>query len=138
MADVTLSFPQPASRRRRAGKRTAKRIVLYVIAGVVLAVILVPLAYAWLGGFRDNQQLVTKPAGLPDPWVLDNYRGVLGSSAFWRQLSERRRSESQTRCAARWARCCSEWASADRALRSTSRCRECCGMPCPRRRPNLR
>ena len=85
MADVSLSFPHPAP-RRRAGKRTAKRIVLYVIAAVVLVIVLVPLVYAWLGGFRDNQQLVTKPAALPDPWVLDNYRGVLGSSAFWRQL----------------------------------------------------
>jgi raffinose/stachyose/melibiose transport system permease protein len=86
LADVALSFPKPAPRRRRDGKRTAKRVVLYAIAAVVLAVVLVPLVYAWLGGFRDNQQLVTKPAALPDPWVLDNYRGVLGTSSFWRQL----------------------------------------------------
>ena len=86
MADVALSFPKPAPRRRRDGKRTAKRAALYAIAAVVLAVVLVPLVYAWLGGFRDNQQLVTKPAALPDPWVLDNYRGVLGTSSFWRQL----------------------------------------------------
>jgi raffinose/stachyose/melibiose transport system permease protein len=60
--------------------------VLYAIAAVVLAIVLVPLVYAWLGGFRDNHQLVTKPAGLPDPWVIDNYRGVLSTSSFWRQL----------------------------------------------------
>ena len=86
MADVALSFPEPAPRRRRVGKRTAKRVVLYAIAAVVLAVVLVPLVYAWLGGFRDNHQLVTKPAALPDPWVLANYRGVLGTRSFWRQL----------------------------------------------------
>ena len=86
MADVTLSFPKPSPRRRRVGKRTAKRVVLYAIAAVVLAVVLVPLVYAWLGGFRDNQQLVTKPAALPDPWVFANYRGVLGTRSFWRQL----------------------------------------------------
>ena len=86
MADVTLSFAKPGPRRRRAGRRTVKRVVLYAIAAVVLAVVLVPLVYAWLGGFRDNHQLVTKPAALPDPWVLDNYRGVLGTRSFWRQL----------------------------------------------------
>ena len=86
MADVSLSFPQPAPRRRRDRRRTAKRVTLYVIAAVVLAIVLVPLVYAWLGGFRDNHQLVTKPAALPDPWVMDNYRGVLGTSSFWRQL----------------------------------------------------
>jgi len=86
LADVALSFPEPAPRRRRVGKRTAKRVVLYAIAAVVLAVVLVPLVYAWLGGFRDNHQLVTKPAALPDPWVLANYRGVLGTRSFWRQL----------------------------------------------------
>lgn len=86
MADVTLSFPKPAPRRRRTAKRNAKRVALWAIAGVVLAIVLVPLVYAWLGGFRDNQQLVTKPAGLPDPWVMANYRGVLGTSSFWRQL----------------------------------------------------
>jgi len=86
LADVTLSFPKPGPRRRRAGRRTAKRVVLYAIAAIVLAVVLVPLVYAWLGGFRDNHQLVTKPAALPDPWVLDNYRGVLGTRSFWRQL----------------------------------------------------
>jgi raffinose/stachyose/melibiose transport system permease protein len=53
---------------------------------VVLAIVIVPLVYAWLGGIRDNHQLVTDPAGLPDPWVIGNYRGVLGTSSFWRQL----------------------------------------------------
>jgi raffinose/stachyose/melibiose transport system permease protein len=86
LADVALSFPKPTPRRRRAGKRTVKRVLLYAIAAVVLGVVLVPLVYAWLGGFRDNHQLVVDPAGLPDPWVLDNYRGVLGTSSFWRQL----------------------------------------------------
>lgn len=86
MVETALSLPTPAPRRSRGGRRAAKRVVLYAIAAVVLAVVLVPLVYAWLGGFRDNHQLVTKPAALPDPWVLDNYRGVLGSGSFWRQL----------------------------------------------------
>jgi raffinose/stachyose/melibiose transport system permease protein len=86
LADVALSFPTPAPGRRRRNRRNVKRGVLYAIAAIVLCIVLVPLVYAWLGGFRDNHQLVTKPAGLPDPWVMDNYRGVLGTSSFWRQL----------------------------------------------------
>jgi raffinose/stachyose/melibiose transport system permease protein len=86
LAEVTVTFPKPAARRHRDRSRTVKRVALYAIAAAVLAVVLVPLVYAWLGGFRDNQQLVTKPAALPDPWVLDNYRGVLGTRSFWRQL----------------------------------------------------
>ena len=86
MAEVTVTFPKPAARRHRDRSRTVKRVALYAIAAAVLAVVLVPLVYAWLGGFRDNQQLVTKPAALPDPWVLENYRGVLGTRSFWRQL----------------------------------------------------
>jgi raffinose/stachyose/melibiose transport system permease protein len=85
VGDLALSLPKPAPRRRERN-RTAKRVALYAIAAVVLAIVLVPLVYAWLGGFRDNHQLVTKPAGLPDPWVMDNYRGVLSTSSFWRQL----------------------------------------------------
>jgi len=60
--------------------------VLYLVAAVVLIVILVPLSFAWLGGFRDNHQLVIDPVGLPDPWVTDNYTAVLQTSSFWRQL----------------------------------------------------
>jgi raffinose/stachyose/melibiose transport system permease protein len=58
----------------------------YAIAvGVVLAV-LVPVLYAVLGGFRTTGQIADRPVGLPDPWVFDNYREILGSSTFWRQV----------------------------------------------------
>jgi raffinose/stachyose/melibiose transport system permease protein len=39
--------------------------------------------YGVLGGFRTNAQLAESPAGLPSPWVLDNYRGVLTNPSFW-------------------------------------------------------
>lgn len=54
---------------------------------VVAALILVPLAYAVLGGFRDNGQIGASPLGLPDPWVPTNYTEVLSSQTFWRQLA---------------------------------------------------
>ena len=42
------------------------------------------MLYAVLGGFRTNAQLAESPAGLPDPWVLENYQRVLTSASFWR------------------------------------------------------
>jgi raffinose/stachyose/melibiose transport system permease protein len=55
----------------------------------VAAVILVPIVYAVLGGFKTNGQLVGDPvAVIPDPWVFSNYTDVLfGANAgdFWRE-----------------------------------------------------
>ena len=50
------------------------------------AVIVIPIQYAALGGFRDNYQLTVNPVGLPDPWITSNYTEVLGSESFWQQL----------------------------------------------------
>jgi len=86
LADVALTAPPKRARSRPRSVRMSKRAVLYLIAACVLLVIIVPLSFAWLGGFRDNHQLVVKPAGLPDPWVTDNYTAVLRTTSFWRQL----------------------------------------------------
>jgi raffinose/stachyose/melibiose transport system permease protein len=53
---------------------------------VVAAVIVVPVGYAVLGGFKDPAQLAADPVGLPNPWVLSNYTDTLTSESFWRQL----------------------------------------------------
>ena len=42
------------------------------------------MLYGVLGGFRTNAQLAESPAGLPDPWVLTNYAGVLTNPSFWK------------------------------------------------------
>ncbi|MDY7100537.1 MAG: carbohydrate ABC transporter permease [Actinomycetota bacterium] len=62
------------------------RLLLYLFAFAVLSVVVVPLLFAILGGFRSNAGLISDPVGLPDPWILDNYRTVLDQGAFWRQL----------------------------------------------------
>ncbi len=67
------------SRRRHDGATP----LVWLVALVVVALTLGPVLYAVLGGFRTNPQLAADPTGLPHPWVLDNYRGVLTSSAFW-------------------------------------------------------
>jgi raffinose/stachyose/melibiose transport system permease protein len=74
---------------RRAPVRRSPRYgggspVIYALALVVVALTLGPVLYAVLGGFRTNPQLAESPAGLPDPWVLDNYRNVLTNGLFWR------------------------------------------------------
>lgn len=52
----------------------------------VLGIIILPLSFSVLGGFRSNQQLVQDPVGLPNPWVFENYTSILSSSSFWRQV----------------------------------------------------
>jgi raffinose/stachyose/melibiose transport system permease protein len=58
----------------------------YLAAVLVVGVTLVPIVYVFLGGFRTTAQINAEPAGLPSPWVLDNYRAILTSSAFWQFL----------------------------------------------------
>jgi len=72
--------------RRQVARRRLTRSARYVVALGVLAVVLVPVIYAVLGGFRTTGQISANPVGLPRPWVFDNYREILGSDTFWRQL----------------------------------------------------
>jgi raffinose/stachyose/melibiose transport system permease protein len=69
-----------ALRRRRFDPG---RIVLYTIAIVVLMLIVVPLSFSVLGGFRSNAQLAADPVGLPSPWVWTNYHTTLTDPSFY-------------------------------------------------------
>src|SRR5512141_1247933 len=60
----------------------ARWIILVVLAGLIV----VPIAYAALGGFKDNFQLSVNPIALPNPWISSNYTDVLASGSFWQQL----------------------------------------------------
>ncbi len=57
--------------------------LVYLVALAVVALTLGPVLYGALGGFRSNEQLARDPAGLPDPWLMRNYQGVLGNPEFW-------------------------------------------------------
>ncbi|GIM76144.1 sugar ABC transporter permease [Winogradskya consettensis] len=59
---------------------------MYAVALVLIGVMLGPVLYIIIGGFRTNSQITTDPAGLPHPWESGNYTGVLTSDAFWRQV----------------------------------------------------
>jgi raffinose/stachyose/melibiose transport system permease protein len=75
---------RPLQRPRPSAPQGGGSALVYVAALVVVALTLGPVLYAVLGGFRTNAQIAESPAGLPDPWVLDNYRRVLTSGTFWR------------------------------------------------------
>jgi raffinose/stachyose/melibiose transport system permease protein len=60
--------------------------ILHLVSIVVGALIIVPVAFGVLGGFKDNGQLSTNPIGLPDPWRPEKYIDILVSGTFWRQL----------------------------------------------------
>jgi raffinose/stachyose/melibiose transport system permease protein len=70
--------------------RRARRLrvtTLHVVSIVVGALIVVPIGFGVLGGFKDNGQLATNPLGLPDPWIPSNFAEILQSSSFWRPLA---------------------------------------------------
>ncbi|HSS36659.1 MAG TPA: carbohydrate ABC transporter permease [Patescibacteria group bacterium] len=52
----------------------------------VAVVVVIPVAYAFIGGFKDAAQLAVDPFGLPNPWKTANYTDTLTSPTFWRQL----------------------------------------------------
>lgn len=57
--------------------------LVYCLALLVVVITVGPVVYGALGGFRTNEQLATRPAALPDPWVGKNYRGVFDNPDFW-------------------------------------------------------
>lgn len=74
--------PDARVRARRLAASAVRATVLLAVA----AVIVVPVVYAVLGGFRDAPQLAADPVGLPNPWVWTNYTESLLSASFWVQL----------------------------------------------------
>ncbi|MDO4259797.1 MAG: carbohydrate ABC transporter permease [Actinomycetaceae bacterium] len=59
---------------------------VYILAALTIIAILAPVVYVILGGFRTNAQITANPAGLPGPWVIENYTEVFSSPIFWRQI----------------------------------------------------
>jgi raffinose/stachyose/melibiose transport system permease protein len=72
-------------RRVRIG-RLVSSAARWVVLLSVATIIVVPVVFAVLGGFRDAPQLAADPVGLPNPWVWTNYSDTLADPAFWQQL----------------------------------------------------
>ncbi len=76
--------PEDLPERRTAGRGFDwGQPFVYLIALVVAAVAIGPVVYVFLGGFRTTADLNADPAGMPDPWTLDNWIRVLGAPRFW-------------------------------------------------------
>ncbi|MET8280335.1 carbohydrate ABC transporter permease [Micromonospora sp. NPDC005174] len=71
---------------KTSGAQRTRSIVLHLVCIGVGALIVVPVWFGVIGGFKDNGQLSTNPLGLPDPWVPSNYTDLFASGVFWRQL----------------------------------------------------
>lgn len=88
-ATMTLVTAPPVDTRpRRAPKKALPwgSPVVYFVALVVIALMLGPVIYIILGGFRSNSAITVDPAGFPDPWNVENYVGVITSGQFWGQV----------------------------------------------------
>ncbi len=94
----TIDLETASSAAGTAGRRVTRRRALglssvgrYAILIAVAALILTPIAYAVLGGFKENGQLAGDPGAiLPQPWVFSNYTDVLfgaNAAAFWREAA---------------------------------------------------
>lgn len=85
-AEATPLDMSPREARRTRGREPWGSPATYFIAFLFIALCLGPVLYIVLGGFRDNSQITTSPAGFPAPWRFDNYVDVLTSSTFWQQI----------------------------------------------------
>lgn len=74
---------------RRDGRSVVSgrgNLAAYLVAFLLVGLCLAPAVYIILGGFRTNSQIIRSPAGLPEPWEVGNYTGLLAGEVFWQQL----------------------------------------------------
>ncbi|MCM4077877.1 carbohydrate ABC transporter permease [Paractinoplanes hotanensis] len=69
-----------------ATRDSGRNLTVYLAALMLIGLMLGPVIYIIVGGFRTNSQITVDPAGLPNPWVFENYTDILASENFWRQV----------------------------------------------------
>jgi raffinose/stachyose/melibiose transport system permease protein len=70
-----------------ATRRRLMQALALTVALLVGALLLVPLVYVVLGGFRSTGQLAAQPVALPNPWIVRNYVQVIFSDTFWQDVA---------------------------------------------------
>lgn len=78
------STPQKAQGRFRNLDRSVYLSIGVGLVGVALT--LGPVIYLVLGGFRSQADLSSNPTGFPDPFLWQNYWGIISQPIFWRQV----------------------------------------------------
>lgn len=69
-----------------AVRRALVNALVYAIALILAAIVIVPLAYVVLGGFRTTGEIAVQPVALPQVWRVSNYVEIITSSSFWWQV----------------------------------------------------
>jgi raffinose/stachyose/melibiose transport system permease protein len=90
MTAAKLTDPELGVRRTaRSGKSNNLawgNPLVYFVALVFVGLMVSPVLYLIVGGYRTNAQITTDPAGWPHPWVAQNYVDVLRNAVFWRSF----------------------------------------------------
>ena len=86
MAATTIEEPPARQRPAPLQKRSGGGLLIYFVALVLIGLMLAPIAYIILGGFRSNSEITVDPSGLPTVWNWQNYAEVLVSPVFWTQV----------------------------------------------------
>ncbi|MDR6691998.1 raffinose/stachyose/melibiose transport system permease protein [Microbacterium sp. 1154] len=84
-ATATLVTPR-VPRRRPAGANRGSSVLVGFVALLLIGMMLAPVVFIILGGFRSNAEITVDPAGLPTTWNWQNYADVLTSGVFWGQV----------------------------------------------------
>jgi raffinose/stachyose/melibiose transport system permease protein len=68
-------------------KRPLTWLPTFIVCFVVATIVLIPLVFTAIGGFRTNGELDTQPFSIPTVWHFENYQTVLAlSSPFWPEV----------------------------------------------------
>jgi raffinose/stachyose/melibiose transport system permease protein len=89
MATLAPTVRRPsgtAARSRGSANRARGNPGVWFVALVVIALMLGPVIYIIIGGFRTNSEITVDPAGFPSVWNVENYVDVLTGGVFWQQV----------------------------------------------------
>lgn len=67
-------------------RKAVRTLPLHVILVAVGVVMLVPVVYAVVSGFKSTDELSRNPFGVPEHWLSGNYTDIIVSGDFWRLL----------------------------------------------------
>lgn len=84
---TAVAAQRPVRHRSAPGSGGTGTMLTYFVALVLVGLMLAPVAYIIIGGFRTNSEITVDPAGLPTTWHWENYAEVLSSGTFWRQVA---------------------------------------------------
>lgn len=84
---LTSKAKQPPGQHRREPRailrRAASRALLYAVLLFVAAIVILPILYTFVSGFRSTGDIASAPIGWPDLTRIVNFQNVLGSGLFW-------------------------------------------------------